>query len=716
MARTRRGGAARRGDADRRRQHGAPARACSAGSPSSCPCCHWSGVYVGALPVARPGHARGALPRGHVGGRRLRRPAAHRGRPHRRGLPGRAAGLGGAGGPRAHPLRRLPVGAAGVLPGRHPAGPRRPLAGAPAGDRSPWRVGRRAARLAAVMLPAAQGRAWAARRGRRPPLVAVGARGRRAAGHRAADRRARRCRSRVVQGNVPQAGPGLQRPAPGRARQPRRRHRAARRARRAGRPQPDLVVWPENSSDIDPFRNPDAAAADRQRADRAIGVPILVGAVLDEPPGHGVERRARSTCPASPSRRALRQAAPGALRRVHPVPLVLPASSAPRSTWSRATSSPARVGVLQVPAAGASTSRDVDLLRGRLRRPGPRHASAPPGAEPARRADQQRDLRLHRRDRAAVRDVAAAGHRARPVGGARLDRRGVSALIAPGRHVIETTGAVHQAVQRVAARRAHRAHAGRPVGRWPRSALAAAGLVLVRSSGAAGRPGTRRPSRTDAEPSDRGRRHRDRRPPRPPLRPRRWSLIPTYNERGEPASRSSPGARRGARTPTSWSLDDNSPDGTGEARRRAGRRRRRRCTSLHRPGKEGLGAAYLAGFGWALDDGLRRAGRDGRRRLAPARAAAAAARRARRTRRPRPRLALGPRRPVRQLAAAPQGPQSRRQHLRPARCSGIPVRDATGGLPGLPGDGAARRSAWTTSPPRATASRSTWPGGPSGPG
>ena len=34
----------------------------------------------------------------------------------------------------------------------------------------------------------------------------------------------------VVQGNVPRAGPGLQRPAPGRARQPRRAHRRARRA------------------------------------------------------------------------------------------------------------------------------------------------------------------------------------------------------------------------------------------------------------------------------------------------------------------------------------------------------------------------------------------------------------------------------------------------------------------------------------------------------
>ena len=44
-------------------------------------------------------------------------------------------------------------------------------------------------------------------------------------------------------------------------------------------PRPELVIWPENSSDIDPLRNADAAQA-IDRAARAIGVPILVGAVL----------------------------------------------------------------------------------------------------------------------------------------------------------------------------------------------------------------------------------------------------------------------------------------------------------------------------------------------------------------------------------------------------------------------------------------------------
>ncbi len=56
---------------------------------------------------------------------------------------------------------------------------------------------------------------------------------------------------------------------------------------KAGRlPRPALVLWPENSSDIDPTTNADAAAV-IQRAVDAVGVPILVGALIDGPgPSH----------------------------------------------------------------------------------------------------------------------------------------------------------------------------------------------------------------------------------------------------------------------------------------------------------------------------------------------------------------------------------------------------------------------------------------------
>jgi apolipoprotein N-acyltransferase len=50
-------------------------------------------------------------------------------------------------------------------------------------------------------------------------------------------------------------------------------------------PRPDVVLWPENASDIDPLRNEDAARAIQAAADR-IGVPVLVGAVLEQPTDH----------------------------------------------------------------------------------------------------------------------------------------------------------------------------------------------------------------------------------------------------------------------------------------------------------------------------------------------------------------------------------------------------------------------------------------------
>ncbi len=46
--------------------------------------------------------------------------------------------------------------------------------------------------------------------------------------------------------------------------------------------QPDVVIWPENSSDIDPFTNTDAAGQ-IDRAAEAVGAPILVGAVVEGP-------------------------------------------------------------------------------------------------------------------------------------------------------------------------------------------------------------------------------------------------------------------------------------------------------------------------------------------------------------------------------------------------------------------------------------------------
>ena len=87
----------------------------------------------------------------------------------------------------------------------------------------------------------------------------------------------------VVQGNVPRLGLDFnaQRKAV------LRNHVATTldlaRQIRAGRvARPALVIWPENASDIDPFRDASASAL-IESAVRAVGVPVLVGAVLDGP-------------------------------------------------------------------------------------------------------------------------------------------------------------------------------------------------------------------------------------------------------------------------------------------------------------------------------------------------------------------------------------------------------------------------------------------------
>ncbi len=56
----------------------------------------------------------------------------------------------------------------------------------------------------------------------------------------------------------------------------------AERVRSGKSAKPDLVIWPENSSDIDPLSDHSAGHL-IDSASRAVGVPILVGAVVDGP-------------------------------------------------------------------------------------------------------------------------------------------------------------------------------------------------------------------------------------------------------------------------------------------------------------------------------------------------------------------------------------------------------------------------------------------------
>jgi apolipoprotein N-acyltransferase len=87
----------------------------------------------------------------------------------------------------------------------------------------------------------------------------------------------------MVQGNVP--GRGLE--FLGRARTVTRNHLAAtlklqQDVASGAVAKPDVVIWPENSTDIDPFDDPQTRA-DIEQAVQAVGVPILVGAVLNGP-------------------------------------------------------------------------------------------------------------------------------------------------------------------------------------------------------------------------------------------------------------------------------------------------------------------------------------------------------------------------------------------------------------------------------------------------
>jgi apolipoprotein N-acyltransferase len=87
----------------------------------------------------------------------------------------------------------------------------------------------------------------------------------------------------VVQGNVPRLGLDAfsQRAAVLRNHVD-ATHELAARVRAGDLPAPDLVIWPENASDLDPYTDPQAAAL-IDAAVRDVGVPVLVGAVTDGP-------------------------------------------------------------------------------------------------------------------------------------------------------------------------------------------------------------------------------------------------------------------------------------------------------------------------------------------------------------------------------------------------------------------------------------------------
>ncbi|MFE0172845.1 apolipoprotein N-acyltransferase [Streptomyces sp. NPDC059002] len=85
----------------------------------------------------------------------------------------------------------------------------------------------------------------------------------------------------AVQGNVPRAGLNFN--AQRRAvldHHVRETERLAAEVKAGKVARPDFVLWPENSSDIDPFTNPDARM-EIEDAVKAVGVPVSVGGVVE---------------------------------------------------------------------------------------------------------------------------------------------------------------------------------------------------------------------------------------------------------------------------------------------------------------------------------------------------------------------------------------------------------------------------------------------------
>jgi apolipoprotein N-acyltransferase len=197
----------------------------------------------------------------------------------------------------------------------------------------------------------------------------------------------------AIQGNVPRA---RNLPQQLRATQVTQNHvdatlKLAAQVKAGQRPAPDLVIWPENATDLDPFQNP-SVYAQLSTAVAAIGKPILVGEVLNNP------------------RRNVGQ-------------LWVPGRG-PTTAYVKRQLVP-----FGEPAGGVRRREDQarrrDLLRGGLRPPGP--VGGHRGRQPARGAVQRRrlrDRRPARRDPAADGDGQDPGGGVGPRRGVRLDHRG----------------------------------------------------------------------------------------------------------------------------------------------------------------------------------------------------------------------------------------------------------------------------------------------------
>lgn len=348
----------------------------------------------------------------------------------------------------------------------------------------------------------------------------------------------------------------------------------------AGRlPAPDAVVWPENSSDLDPYRDATARAS-ITKAVRRLGVPVLVGAITGAGDGARVHNVGIVWDPAR---------GPGATYvKRHPVPFGeylpfrplltgwigrfarIPRDFAPGARPGVLSLGPARIGdVICFEVADDGVVRDV--VRGGARLLVVQTNNATYG----RTGQTEQQLAIAR--------VRAIEHGRSVVVAA---TSGISAFIEPDGRVRHRGAEFRPAllVGRLPLRDTPTV-AGR-LGAGPEWALAAVGLLAVVAAMVVTTVAARR-------------RKRDPRivPGSARVGPV-LVVIPTFDER-ENLERTVRRVRVAVPDADLLVVDDASPDGTGSVAD-ALAAADPRVHVLHRPGKAGLGAAYVAGFRWGL--------------------------------------------------------------------------------------------------------------------
>ncbi|MGH3429495.1 MAG: apolipoprotein N-acyltransferase, partial [Mycobacteriales bacterium] len=404
---------------------------------------------------------------------------------------------------------------------------------------------------------------------------------------------------------------------------------AAKKIKAGEMAEPALVIWPENSSDIDPYSDARTAELITDAA-QTVRAPILVGAVIGGP-GHRVRNVGIVWDPTfGPVEQYTKR---------HPVPFAeyVPYRGFFRSITSEvdlvprdfaAGSSPgvlrlgkARVGDVICFEVGYD-ALSADVVRGgaQLFVVQTNNATFGTSAQSAQQLAMTR-LRAVEHDRFAV----------------MASTTGISATVSPTGHILDSTKLFTSTVLLRDLRLGTSRTLATTAGSWPTRIMSLWALAMVtlawwvsrrptdlsaqgrfRASGGcvmvpAGPPTTvtanvnaetvdaeaSAPNNQDSAPETAS--PSEARVDTTPANARVLVIIPTFNE-AENIEQITERLRAAAPDVALLIADDNSPDGTGAIADSLAERHAP-VSVLHREGKQGLGAAYIAGFDWARERG-----------------------------------------------------------------------------------------------------------------